>query len=1005
MDFDSLVDDSVAAQGTANQSGAPVAQQQAAAPQAPLMFDQLEDDADKYGTFSESVKAGLEGLAKGVAGPLATGAERLLGVSPEAMEARARVNPVTSMGAEAVGLIAPAIATLGASAATRLGIAGAAEALPAIQAATKFTQAGALEGLAASGTKALGLGAEGAGALSNIGSAAVKGAIENAAFQAGDEVSKQILHPEFTADAAASALTDIGGAGLIGGMVGGTFGAVPEIWKKTMGNQTSGVMHALAQKMGGIEGVVSDPVQQAVSRLGIDVEPEILASMSADPEIRAMASTLNQSDTTKSGLKFQEDRKAFQNLLNDKMVEALGKDAATVTSEFSEYNAGNKIGNTLADEYHERMAPIAQAFDTAREKYASAELGPSIAHKEVAAAEIAQGLEKELQKQGRALQKAIKAQDVAKATEIGGTIEQINQSLKDVSRAAKVPGISDVIAQDVAELVEREAWAGSDDIMKEVNRLQKRLPEIKTVNELQKEITTIGNNTASTLPFGQQTPLSRAGSMIRSVLREAEANAVARSMGAVEGVEAMNTFNANRKAFAEVAKLKDALDDRLKAGGSASGYAKGLRTMAQTDAESVFRRLSGKGDADLLQLLGNSFPRTAQAVREAHIDQLTAGAAKSAKAGETVSGTRLIKMLEDMANKSPELRNFVIPADAQGKIKAANTLIDALTDTSHNFSNTARTVDKLLNGLPGSAAALATGLMTHNPMAALLVGGLAKTLGKDVPDAVRLSLLKVLGSSKPIDSAALRATVDFAHSVIKGESAVMKGSKAVISGVGKVLPERLMVSERDREQLDKQVKKVAANPQALLERTDKLGHYMPEASQGMTVAAGRVANYLESIRPKPVKPGPFDREIEPSKADMSAYNRALTIAVQPLSVLEHVKDGTILPSDVKHLQAMYPEVYSRLSRQLLADASEHIAKGETMPYVRRQALSMFLGQPLDSTLSPTAIQAAQATFAAQQQQGQGAAPMPKVKHSTAPLGKLPKTLETGPQAREMRRNK
>lgn len=1013
MDFDSLIDDSqaqpqqTAASAPAVSAPAPaLAEGEGRLPaQATVLpsFDSLEDDEEKYGSAGQQVIAATEGLAKGIAGPLATGAERLLGVNPEDIEARARVNPATHLIAEGVGLVAPAIASMGATALGRAGVTAAAEALPAIEAASKFTQAGALEALAQGSMKALGLeAAEGASALARVGSAALKGSIENAAFQAGDEVSKQILHPDFSADAAASALIDMGAAGLIGGVVTGGIGATAEAWKKLYGKETTGVLNALVNRVGGAEGApVAEPVAAAISRLGIDVPPEIMASMSTDMELRQIASRLNQSDVSKAGLEYQQTAKDFKQALNDKIMEAMGKDPATLTGEFSEYEAGRRAGEMLSEEYKTKIGPVVERMEAASQKYGGAELGPSIAQKEVEAAKIQHQLEVELAKQGRAMERAVAKNDVEAATRFHANVEQIQQSLKEVAQAAKAPGIVDTISNDIAQLVEKEAWSGSEEIMKEVNRLQRVLPELKTVEALKKQITAVGNNTWN--PLGG--PLVDAGRKLKSILKEAEINAVARSMGAVEGVEAMNAFAADRAEFAKVARLYDALEDRLNVGGSASAYAKNLKKAANTDAEKFFRRLSGKGDVDLLRFLQENFPETANIIRANHTDKLVADAVRSARVGEGFSPNMVVKKINEMSAKSPELRDFVFPKETLDKVEAYKTIADAITDSSHNYSNTARTVDKLLSDMPAGAAALVTALVSHNPFAAVLVGGLAKTIGKDAPDAVRLALLKTLGSNKPIEAGAFKAAVEFANRVVKGESALNKATAAVFKVGSKVIPEHLMSNETKREKLDKQVSKLEKNPAALLHEDDKTAYYMPEHAEQMSRSVASVTSYLSKIKPQPIKPGVCDKEIPPSKQQVAEYNRALDIAIQPMTVLEHVKNGTLLPSDVGHLKAMYPAVYDRMAQKLQNEMIDHLHGGNSIPYIMRQSMSLFMGQPLDATFKPEAIVAMQATFAPMQaQQTLGGQPKPR-SGQTSKLTKLPSHLMTGSQAREARMNK
>ena len=88
MDFDSIPDE-----GPESVKAPPIAQN--AAPKQVIDFDALPDDSEKYQSGSQTLLAGLEGVGRVFAGPLATGAEQFLssrlnvpGLTPEARAAR-----------------------------------------------------------------------------------------------------------------------------------------------------------------------------------------------------------------------------------------------------------------------------------------------------------------------------------------------------------------------------------------------------------------------------------------------------------------------------------------------------------------------------------------------------------------------------------------------------------------------------------------------------------------------------------------------------------------------------------------------------------------------------------------------------------------------------------------------------------------------------------------------------------------------------------------------------
>lgn len=199
-----------------------------------------ELEEDKYGTTGQQVLAGVEGLAKGVAGPLATAAEVASGLTtPEAMRARAEYNPVTHGAAEALGFGASALAGIGEARA--VGLAG--------------------EGAA----KLAGLGLEGAGTISKIAAAGIKTGAEMAALQTGDELSKMITQDP--GQSLGTAAVNVGLSGILGGVGGAAIGSVAPLWNKTLNKL--GAEKLVSDYMGETKFLTENPdlVQGAVSEI------------------------------------------------------------------------------------------------------------------------------------------------------------------------------------------------------------------------------------------------------------------------------------------------------------------------------------------------------------------------------------------------------------------------------------------------------------------------------------------------------------------------------------------------------------------------------------------------------------------------------------------------------------------------------------------------------------------------------------------------------------------
>jgi len=906
-------------------------------------------------TVGNVLKAGVEGAARTIL-PFEAGTNleaKVLGNKQE-IEARQQQFQGPEMAGELTGLAGPAIATLGTSLAARAGLGIASEALPAMKAARAWTQGGMLDRLAT----AVVPGVEGAGVISKIGSAAVRGAIENGAFQASDEVGKQILNPDLSDQAVSSALYHVGGAALFGAGVGGILGTPTALWQARNGAATSGVLKAITDHLGGTD-APNSPVQDILKRIGIDTPPEIWASVARDPEVQQLASTLNQSDTTKSGLAYQEAVKNFKNKLADKSLEFMGIDPDVIQLEMSKAQSGSKIGQTLEGEYGAQIDPVKASYEDRSVKYSPAEVGPSLAEKQVEGDKLINDLTNQLEAEKQNFETATNSGTAWDRAKIQDNIDNIKRQIQEVSEAKNIPGVKDTAAQAISDLVEKEGYSGNKEIMDEVGRVMERLPQIKTIGQLEKEMSTIGNNTASTLPFGQGTPLSRAGGQLKAILREAHMTAIGRQIGSEEGEEALSRFNADRKEFARIADLKDSLDRRLKIGGSVSNYGKGIGEMARTAGEQIWKRLSGEragGDADILKVLSENFPKTAQAVKEAHLQELVSDSRKAAKNGQKLNIPQFTKAIK---NLSPELRDFILDKNTQQYVSMIEDLGEKLQDPTHNFSNTARTMDKLLSYLPASAAGLVTMMFSHNPVAALIVGGMVKPLSKDAPDAIRLSLLKFLGSNKSADPSAFRSMLEFVHNTAKGASTASNAVDSVFKAGSKVTGSHVIpqVTDEDKKKLDEQTEDYHQNPGKLLNAPNKTTYYMPEHGTQLAQTAARVSNYLGQLRPPDVQSAPLDRPMEPDANKKMAYDRALTVAHQPLSLIPKISDGTLMADEVKHFKTMYPAGYADISQKLVHGLMDHVSTGADLPYKTKMALSTFLGQPLDTTMTAPSMQA------------------------------------------------
>lgn len=820
------------------------------------------------------------------------------------------------------------------------GLAGSAALAPEISAAKWLGAAG----------KAVAELVPGTGVLSKIGSLAVQGAVENGLYQGTDEAAKLLVgnNPQSASEAAETALTNIGLASLIGAPLSVGFGSISPLWKAAGETKLGKLLKSVTSHLGGSEGGGTSAVDQAIETSGVQVAPEVKAAMSEMPELRQMGETLLQTDTNKSGLNYQKAVKAFEQSASESVATSLGREVNEIpaASELSKYEIGKNLGQTAARELQKTHGPLAEEFEALKEK----------------------------------------AKDVALPKD--QLVEDRSNPYE--TKQVKVPGLTSEIADKLGHLAENEGWNTLPDseIMGALQKTLKALPRLNKLSDLTKLITQVGNETADfTNPS-----LSRAGQLMKNVLRDAEGNLVMKRLGE-EGPDVVKRYEAARSSWKELANLKDALDSRLKVGGgdSVGSFLKNLKAMSSESGERIFQRLSGAKDADLLNLLSEQLPETAAALKKAHLDQLLSNALE--KDG-TLNPRKLLTSLQKM---SPELRSFAVPAEAAPKLEAIQTLLHQLESKTYNFSNTARTVDKVLGGLPGAAMGVVTMLASHNPALAVLVGGLTKAVGKDVPDAIRLSLLKFMGSGAAIDTEGFKTMVDFIQHTIQGENALSKATKNVFKAGQEVFPKSMIPDDKDRKKLDKHLLELQKDPRGLFDIGGKTAHYLPDHGQALSQTATSAVTYLNSLRPSTDRAMPLDPLRKPSKAEESAYQNALTIAQQPLIVLDKVKKGQLTPQDVKHLTTLYPSLTRRLQQKVSEQMINTFHEKESIPYRTRLNLGLFLGQPLDSSMTAQSILSAQPKMGGG---GKAQEPEARAKHSMTALNKLAASSMTPSQARQ-----
>lgn len=859
--------------------------------------DQFVPDEDKFSTPGQQVKTGLEGVAKGVLGPIAPYIEKHgLHVAASDIRAREAANPITSGVGQGIGLVGGALAGTGEGAV--------------------MTRAGELA------SEAAGLAAP-VSYAAKVGSSAVKQAAEMAILQGSDEVSKQILNdPETSAQ---SAIANIGLATALGG-AGGAFitGAVSPLWQATAGTKVEKFLGGLKDHLDGTTRLIMpEQVENAAKTLNVELSPELRAGLSGDPKAAMMFNELReiQHPTITAGLKNLETR------TNDAVLSSIGRSPEEIAN-YSEAEGGKHAMESFKNEYKAKYEPIAKEFEEVTAPFKEAPVYP---------------------------------------VQLG------------------------TLADKISSMASEKGYLGSDlPQSKVVNAVLDRLNTVKNANDFAKLNTTVNNMTKGDFA------LTQVGRDLKDLISDTHSNTMAYAIGKDAG-HLMPRYNAVRAAYADLAKLSNAVGSELGLGKFVGPKTLIAKLVEKRSSEQFLSRLSPKGNAEILDLLGEHFPQTLESIRDNELKQLLKPAVLGAKGDQSLNSKILNNAIERGLAGQPERIKFALPNGALEKIQAAKTLNDAIP--AMKSSGTAGWQQKMMAYVPQSAMAGVSMLMGHNPVLGYLGGHLGKLLARDMPDAVKLGMLKFMASDQPIKAEGFKAMVDFLHNSIKGQTLLTKATGNVFKSGTQVLTDSQMPNKADREKLNKIVEKYQEKPDLMLRLTNgQTGHYLPAHQSSLTQSSVQAIQYLQQLKPKPYQGGPLDKPIGPRPDQVTRYNRALDIANQPAVVLQHIKNGTLQTSDLADLKTMYPAVYSDMANKLSKGMIDKHSDEQHVPYKTRMGLSLFLGQPVDSSMNPMSIQAAQPQPKPMPQQSQ-----PK-ESSTKNLGKMNKSYMTREQSREYNRS-
>lgn len=151
----------------------------------------------------------------------------------------------------------------------------------------------------------------------------------------------------------------------------------------------------------------------------------------------------------------------------------------------------------------------------------------------------------------------------------------------------------------------------------------------------------------------------------------------------------------------------------------------------------------------------------------------------------------------------------------------------------------------------------------------------------------------------------------------------------------------------------------------LAAKFDGIRHVDPHAADQFETAGARRIEYLASIIPRRpdiggVQIGP-DRW-QPSDMVMRSFARSANAVEHPFDVLDRAAHGRVVPEEAAALRAVHPEILASFTGGV---AQQLPSLRRNLPYVRRLALSILTGMPVDAAMTPAVLRTIQGMYRAE----------------------------------------
>lgn len=469
-------------------------------------------------------------------------------------------------------------------------------------------------------------------------------------------------------------------------------------------------------------------------------------------------------------------------------------------------------------------------------------------------------------------------------------------------------------------------------------QLATRLETMKNMEDLVLQIKALGNDSRRYAQTGDMNGV-RMAEYLKGKLERLYESTVRRQFGKADQKFLLSTYKDARREFAQTAQRYGRLAAVMgkRRIGSPINFLRFIKDETVFNADKLVDKLFQKENSKFLEFFQKEFPQEWNIVKNYQ---------KGAMTEYKDNILNVNKLLKDYGNMEPEIKNAMFTASEQKILDAAKVYMEAFP-APINPSRTAPTLGWMAFLKDPIEATYTT---ARDAAIKAGFGGLDLS-AKDAPKTVALSKL---------------------HTFLKKtENTIKSGSSAIFDArvprAGAMIAPQLL-DEKEYHKFMEKVNRTVGDPMnthSMLENSSRgIQPYAPNTTFAVQRKVITAAAFLQAKAPKPLSSKVLSPQYKPSKSELSKFNRYYETVKKPTGVLKKIKTGMVLPEDMETLKAVYPQLLEAMQGAVMEQLAQHLADGKDLPYRTKLGLSVFLEQPLVSSLEQQSIAMNQTTFAA-----------------------------------------